>query len=67
MMATEVAHEETISRIHISVANAKMAMIRCWMTVRFWMPYHSAGMFHSRRVTNATRAILTARFVLSSG
>ena len=35
MMATEVAHDETISRIHISVANAKMAMIRCWITVRF--------------------------------
>ncbi len=67
IMATDVAQEETISRIHISVAKAKMAMIRCWMTVRFWMPYHSAGMFQSTKVTNATRAILMTRFVLSSG
>ena len=29
MMATEVAHDGTTSMIHISVANAKMAMIRC--------------------------------------
>ena len=67
MMATDVAHEDTISRIHISVAKAKMAMIRCWITVRFWMPYHSAGMFQSTRVTSATSAILMARLVLSSG
>ena len=35
MMATDVAHDDTISKIHISVAKAKMAMIRCWITVRF--------------------------------
>ena len=35
MMATDVAHDETISSTHIRVAKAKMAMIRCWMTVRF--------------------------------
>ena len=32
---TDVAHDDTISKIHISVANAKMAMIRCCTTVRF--------------------------------
>ena len=29
MMAIDVAHDETISRIHINVANAKIAMTRC--------------------------------------
>ena len=35
IMPTEVAHEATTSKIHISVAKAKMAMMRCWTTVRF--------------------------------
>ena len=35
MMAIDVAHELTTSRIHINVAKAKMAITRCWMTVRF--------------------------------
>ena len=67
MMATDVAHDETISRIHISVAKAKMAMMRCWMTVRFWMPNHSLGIFHSNSVTMATIAILTNRFSVFDG
>ena len=29
MMPTEVAHEGTTSKIHINVAKAKMAMMRC--------------------------------------
>ena len=61
MMPTDVAHEETISSIHIRVAKAKMAMMRCWTTVRFCMPYHSAGMFQSVRVTMATMRILIKR------
>ena len=63
IMATDVAHDETISRIHISVANAKMAMTRCWMTVRLSMPNHSEGMFQSPNVTRMTNAILMARLV----
>ena len=67
MMAIDVAQEDPISRIHISVAKAKIAMTRCWMTVRFWMPNHSDGMFQRNKVTRATKAILIARFVPSAG
>ena len=67
MMATDVAHDETISRIHISVAKAKMAMMRCWTTVRLSMPYHSAGMFQRNSVTNVTSRIFSARLVPSAG
>ena len=38
MMPNEVAHDETTSITHISVAKAKMAMIRCWITVRPSIP-----------------------------
>ena len=66
MTATDVAHDDTISSIHISVAKAKMAMMRCWTTVRFWMPYHSAGMFQSNKVIKATNSILSIRVVVAS-
>ena len=56
MMPTEVAQEGTTSKIHINVAKAKMAMMRCWMTVRFWMPYMSAGAYQRKRVTASTMA-----------
>ena len=59
--ATDVAHDETISSIHISVAKAKMAMTRCWTILRFCMPNHSVGMFHSSSVTSSTTAILKYR------
>ena len=67
MMATEVAHDDTISRIHINVAKAKIAMTRCWITVKFLIPYHSAGMFHSSSVTSATIAILMTRLAVLPG
>ena len=67
MMAIDVAHEETISRIHIRVAKAKMAITRCWTTVRFSMPNHSVGMFQSRRVTNATITTLMHRVTAFDG
>ena len=54
MMATLVAHDGTTSNTHISVAKAKMAIMRCCTTVRLAMPYHSLGMFHSSNVTNST-------------
>ena len=55
MMATEVAHDDTTSSIHISVAKAKMAMMRCCTTVRPSMPKTSEGRFHSSSVTNSTK------------
>ena len=67
MIATDVAHDDTTSNIHISVAKAKMAMMRCWMTVRPWMPNHSLGMFHNNKVTISTVAILTNRFSVFDG
>ena len=67
MMAIDVAHDDTTSRIHISVAKAKMAMTRCWMTVRSLMPNHSAGIFQSNRVTTSTNKILVKRTVPSAG
>ena len=54
MMATLVAHDDTTSMIHISVAKAKMAMIRCCTTVSPSMPNISAGAFHNSSVTIAT-------------
>ena len=54
MMATLVAHDDTTSSTHIRVAKAKMAMMRCWTTVRPSMPKMSDGAFQSSRVTMAT-------------
>ena len=54
MMATDVAHEETTSMTHISVAKAKMAIIRCWTVVSPSMPNHVDGRFQSSSVTTAT-------------
>jgi len=67
MTATDVAHEETISSIHINVAKAKMAMMRCWTTVKLSMPNHSCGMFQSSSVTKATMAVFTKRFTVLLG
>ena len=67
MTATDVAHDDTISIIHISVANAKMAMIRCCTTVRFCMPYHSVGKFHKVNVTANTISIFITRLNSLSG
>ena len=54
MIDTDVAHDDTTDMIHISVAKAKMAMMRCWMTVSPSMPNHSVGAFHNSSVTIAT-------------
>ena len=40
----------------------KIALVAI-VTLLLWMPYHSVGIFQSRRVTIATRAILMARLV----
>ena len=55
MMATEVAQAGTISKIHISVAKAKMAMMRCWTTFKPSMPNAVLGRFHKTRVTAKTK------------
>ena len=60
MMATDVAHDDTTSSIHISVAKAKMAMMRCWTTVSPSMPKNSRGAFHKISViisTNTASAV----------
>ena len=43
MILTEVAHDGTISNIHMRVANTKMAMTRCCMMVSPSMPNASVG------------------------
>jgi hypothetical protein len=58
MTATDVAHELTISKIHISVAKAKMAMTRCWIIVRLLMPNQSVGINQRVNVTSNTKNIL---------
>ena len=55
IMATDVAHEGTISKIHIRVAKAKMAMIRCCTMFRPSMPNALLGRFHNKSVTKATK------------
>ena len=54
MMATLVAHDDTTSRIHISVAKAKIAMMRCCTMVSPSMPNMSVGAFHNNKVMIAT-------------
>ena len=57
MMATDVAHDGTTSSIHMSVAKAKMAMMRCCTTVSPSMPKAVVGRFQSNNVTNRTTMI----------
>ena len=54
MIATDVAHEGTTSSTHISVAKAKMAMMRCCTMVSPSMPKTDVGRFHNNNVTNST-------------
>ena len=66
MMETLVAHEGTTSIIHISVAKAKMAMMRCCTVFSPSMPNDSLGRFHSTSVINTMTAGETWRFGGSS-
>ena len=62
-MKMEVAHEGTTSVIHISVARIKMAMMRCWMTVRPSMPNTPAGRFQMINViTDRMSAVIMRLF-----
>ena len=55
MIATDVAHDDTTSIIHIIVAKAKMAIIRCCTVVSPSMPKADVGRFHSNSVTINTK------------
>ena len=54
MILTEVAHDSTISNIHMRVANTKMAMTRCCMTVSPSMPNASVGRLNKNSDTIVT-------------
>lgn len=43
---TEVAQGEIASVTHIIVANANIAIIRRWITVKPFIPKDSSGIFH---------------------
>ena len=63
MIKMDVAHEGTTSVIHISVARMKMAMTRCWTTVKSAMPNTLAGKFQITRVTtNRIIAVIRCLF-----
>ena len=50
----EVVQLGMISNIHIRAANTKIAIIRCWMTVRPAIPKALTGRAHSRIVMIST-------------
>ena len=62
MMATDVAQDGTTSSTHISVAKAKMAMMRCWTMVSPSIPKDDEGRFHNSNVTKSTK-MASADFV----
>jgi hypothetical protein len=55
MSVTEVAHEEIASVTHMIVANAKIAITRCWITVSPSMPKAVEGKFHKMAVTTTAK------------
>ena len=59
MINTDVTHAGTPSSIHMRAANTKMAIMRCWMTVRFSIPNAVEGIMMIISVTNSTKAIFT--------
>ena len=67
MMATDVAHEGTTSIIHIRVAKAKMAMMRCCTTLSPSMPKAVEGRFHSMSVMTATMTASKVFFITLEG
>ena len=67
IMETEVAHEGTISKIHINVAKAKMAITLCCTIVSPSMPNALDGKFHKSNVAKSTIADLMMIWFLFDG